>query len=228
MSAAMKRIPGLVVLLAALASVSISAATEIPGAPLKDPQAKIATAKAALPKVVLPERYRRWLDEEVVYIITRRERDVFLKLQTDRERDIFIEAFWKQRDPTPATPQNEAEEEHRRRLDYANKFYGRSVPLPGWKTDRGRIYILLGPPKNIEQYDNVNGVYPTEIWFYLGDPSLGLPTAFNVIFFKKDGVGDYILYSPTEHGPRSLIASSMGGYRDVTRISGAMSNDQAA
>jgi GWxTD domain-containing protein len=179
-------------------------------------------------KAVLPERYKRWLDEEVVYIITKREREVFLQLQTDRERDIFIEAFWKQRDPTPGTPRNEYQEEHRRRLDYANKFYGRSTPLPGWKTDRGRIYILLGPPRNIEQYDNVNGVYPTEIWFYLGDPDLGLPTAFNVIFFKKDGGGDYILYSPTEHGPQSLIASSMGGYRDVTRISSAMTNDQAA
>jgi GWxTD domain-containing protein len=221
----MKKIPGLLVLLAVLVP---AVAGQTPAARPKDPQAKAITPKPALPKIVLPERYRRWLNEEVVYIITKRERDVFLQLQTDRERDIFIEAFWKQRDPTPGTPQNEAQEEHQRRLDYANKFYGRSVPQPGWKTDRGRIYILLGPPRNIEQYDNINGVYPTEIWFYLGDPALGLPTAFNVIFFRKEGVGDYILYSPTEHGPQSLIASSMSGYRDVTRISGSMSNEQAA
>ena len=188
----------------------------------------IAQPKGSPSKVVLPERYKKWLDEDVVYIIARREREVFLQLQTDRERDIFVEAFWKQRDPTPGTPKNEAEEEHRQRLAYANKFYGRSTPLPGWRTDRGRMYIILGPPRNIEQYDSVNGVYPTEIWFYLGDPDLGLPTAFNLIFFKKEGSGDYILYSPTEHGPRSLIASSMGGYRDVTRTSGAMTNDQAA
>ncbi|MCK7483582.1 MAG: GWxTD domain-containing protein [Candidatus Moduliflexus flocculans] len=115
-----------------------------------------------------------------------------------------------------------------RRLNHANSCYGRSTPLPGWRTDRGRIYIILGPPRNIEQYDAVNGVYPTEIWFYLGDPDLGLPTAFNVIFFKRDGGGDYVLYSPTEHGPRSLIAGSMGGFRDVTRTSSAMTNDQAA
>jgi GWxTD domain-containing protein len=203
----------------ALALIILLAVFGTPAAP----QAKNVTSQAAL-----PERFKRWLDEEVVYIITKREREVFLQLRTDRERDIFIEAFWKQRDPTPGTPRNEYQEEHQRRLDYANKFYGRSTPLPGWKTDRGRIYILLGPPRNIEQYDNVNGVYPTEIWFYLGDPDLGLPTAFNVIFFKKDGGGDYILYSPTEHGPQSLIASSMGGYRDVTRISAAMTNDQAA
>lgn len=176
----------------------------------------------------LPERYKKWLDEEVVYIITRHERDVFLKLQTDRERDIFVEAFWKHRDPQPETPRNEFEEEHFRRLNFADATYGRSTPLPGWKTDRGRIYILLGAPKNIEQYTNVNGVHPVEIWFYLGDEALGLPAGFNVIFFKRDGAGDYILYSPTVDGPRSLIADSMGGYRDTSRVSGSLSDDMAA
>ncbi len=200
----MKRVPALAVLLALLAPL------------------------AAQPKVALPELYKKWLEEEVVYIITPHERDVFRQLQTDRERDIFIEAFWKHRDPDPGTPRNEFAEEHTRRLDYANKFYGRSTPQPGWKTDRGRIHILLGPPRNIEQYTNVNGVFPTEIWFYLGDPALGLPTAFNVIFFKKEGGGDFILYSPTEHGPRSLVADSMGGYRDVSRMSSSISDEQAA
>jgi GWxTD domain-containing protein len=176
----------------------------------------------------LPPRYKTWLDQEVVYIIAAKERSVFLQLRTDKERDIFVEAFWKQRDPTVGTPRNEFQEEHYRRFHYANSYYGRSNPLPGWRTDRGRIYIILGPPRNIEQYDSVNGVYPTEIWFYLGDPDLGLPTAFNVIFFKREGAGDYVLYSPTEHGPRALIAGSMGGYRDVTRTAAAMTNDQAA
>ena len=206
----MKRTLGLAVLLAVLAPLAA------------------AQPKAAPSKGILPETYRKWLNEEVVYIITKREREVFRALQTDRERDIFVEAFWKQRDPSPGTPRNEFAEEHRRRLDYANKFYGRSTPLPGWKTDRGRIYIILGPPRNIEQYSNVNGVHPTEIWFYLGDPDLGLPTAFNVIFFKKEGGGDYVLYSPTDDGPRSLIADSMGGYRDVDRVSGSTSDDMAA
>ncbi len=190
--------------------------------------AVLAPLAAAPMGADLPPRYRKWLDEEVGYIITAKERAVFLQLRTDKERDIFVEAFWKQRDPSPGTPQNEFEQEHYRRLNHANSFYGRSTPLPGWRTDRGRIYVILGPPRNIEQYDSVNGVYPTEIWFYLGDPDLGLPTAFNVIFFRRDGGGDYVLYSPTEHGPRSLIASSMGGYRDVTRTSSALTNDQAA
>lgn len=156
----------------------------------------------------LPERFRQWLDEEVVYIITTHERDVFLHLQTDKERDMFIEAFWKQRDPTPGTPQNEFREEHYRRLKYANDVYGRSSPLPGQKTDRGRTYIVLGPPRNVESFSNVQNVYPVEIWFYFGDPSLGLPTAFNVIFFKRNGTGDYIFYSPVQDGPVSLIADA--------------------
>ena len=201
----MKRIPALAILLALLTPLA-----------------------AAQGKIALPERFKKWLNEEIVYIITPHERDVFLQLQADRERDIFVEAFWKHRDPEPRTPRNEFEEEHYRRLGHANKFYGRSTPLPGWRTDRGRIYIVLGPPRNIEQYANVNGVYPTEIWFYLGDPALGLPTAFNVIFFKRDGASDYILYSPTDDGPRSLVAESMGGYRDVSRVSSSISDDAAA
>ena len=166
------------------------------------------------PDVALPDRYRAWIDEEAVYIITPRERDVFLQLRTDKDRDIFIEAFWKQRDPTPGTDRNEFREEHYRRIQYANKTFGRSTPRMGWQTDRGRIYIILGPPRNIEQYNNVNTVYPTEIWFYQGEESLGLPDAFNVIFFKRDGIGDYVLYSPAADGPRSLISTAMGDLRD--------------
>ncbi len=162
----------------------------------------------------LPEQYKKWLDEEVVYIITPKEREVFLKLQTDKEREIFIEAFWKQRDPTPGTPANEFREEHYRRLQYATRIYGRSAPVSGWRTDRGRIYIILGDPKSIEKYDNVQNVYPTEIWLYQMEPASGLPAAFNVIFFREHGTGDYILYSPSQHGPRSLIAAVVGDFKD--------------
>ena len=167
--------------------------------------------------VGLPGGARTWLEEEVVYIITPKERDVFLKLASDKERDIFIDAFWKQRDPTPGTPKNEFREEHYRRIGYANRMLGRGTPTPGWKTDRGRIYILLGEPKSIEQFDTTSNVYPTEIWSYLGDPALGLPTAFNVIFFKEHGTGDYVLFSPTQHGPGALVAQNAetgGNFRD--------------
>ncbi|MFZ2054394.1 MAG: GWxTD domain-containing protein, partial [Candidatus Aminicenantales bacterium] len=154
----------------------------------------------------LPEQYRLWLEEEVVYIVTPTERDVFRKLETDRERDIFIEAFWKHRDPTPGTPRNEFRDEHYQRRKYANEYFGRGTPRPGWMTDRGRIHIILGPPKNIEDYDSINGVYPVQIWSYEGDPEYGLPTGFNIIFFKKHGMGEYVLYSPVDDGPESLLA----------------------
>ena len=160
-------------------------------------------------KIVLPEKYKKWLEEEVVYIITSGEKKVFLALKTNRERDVFIEAFWKQRDPTPRTPRNEYYEEHYRRFHYANEFFGRGTPRPGWKTDQGRIYIILGPPKSIEKFENVLNVYPTQIWFYQGEPKYELPSAFNVIFFKKRGIGEYELYSPSDHGPQSLIADYM-------------------
>jgi len=154
----------------------------------------------------LPEQYRLWLEEEVVYIITPRERDVFRKLETDKERDIFVEAFWKHRDPTPGTPQNEFKDEHYKRIKYANEYFGRGSPRPGWMTDQGRIHIILGPPRNIEDHSSINGVYPVQIWSYDGDPDYGLPTGFNIIFFKKRGMGEYVLYSPVDDGPDSLIA----------------------
>lgn len=166
----------------------------------------------------LPLIYKKWLEEEVPYIITRKEREVFLSLKTDRERNLFIEAFWKQRDPLPATPRNEFREEHYRRLAYANEFFSRSTSIPGWRTDRGRIYIILGPPNNIEYFDNIMGVYPTQIWHYLGDPKDNLPTAFKIIFFRKEGTGDYIIYSPVDHGPQSLIQEYMANAKDAREV----------
>jgi len=144
---------------------------------------------------VLPERYRKWLDEEVVYLITPKEKEVFLKLQTDREREVFIEAFWKQRDPTPETPQNEFREEHYRRFNYANEYLGRGTGQPGWKTDQGRIYIILGPPNNIEKYEDIDGVYPAQIWFYYGDPKSNLPPALISSFSKRRHWRVYSLFT---------------------------------
>lgn len=89
------------------------------------------------PKPALSPTYQNWLNNEVAYIITAKEQDVFLALQTDKERDIFIDAFWKQRDPTPGTPENEFKQEHYRRIAYANQYYGRETARPGWQTDRG-------------------------------------------------------------------------------------------
>jgi GWxTD domain-containing protein len=94
--------------------------------------------------------YREWLNEEVAYIITDSERKYFLNLTTDQQRAQYIEDFWQRRDPTPGTPENEFRDEHYRRLAYANSRF--STATPGWKTDRGRIYIQYGPPDEIESH----------------------------------------------------------------------------
>ncbi len=96
--------------------------------------------------------YRKWLNEDVSYIITDEERAAFKKLQTDDEREQFIENFWLRRDPTPDTIENEYKEEHYRRIAYANEHYASGIP--GWKSDRGRIYITYGPPDEIEDHSS--------------------------------------------------------------------------
>jgi len=162
----------------------------------------------------LPEKYRKWLEEEVVYIITPVEREIFLKLKNDRERDMFIEAFWKHRDPIPETEENEFKTEHYRRLEYANKYFGRESGKPGWKTDRGRIYIILGPPNDIQRIEGKSEVYNCEIWFYQGKTDLGLPPGFNILFFQQKGTGEMRLYSPTSDGPQALLTGYWGDTAD--------------
>jgi len=100
--------------------------------------------------------YRKWLNEDVAYIITDEERQAFKRLSTDEEREQFIEQFWLRRDPTPDTEENEFKEEHYRRIAYANEHYASGIP--GWKTDRGRIYIMYGPPDEIEDHSS-GGTY---------------------------------------------------------------------
>src|SRR4030043_2225268 len=92
----------------------------------------------------LPQQFQDWL-KLTAYIISEKEKDVFLQLTTDRERDLFMETFWKQRDPTPGTPQNEYQEEHLKRFKYANENFRRGAGRPGWMTDMGIVYFILGP-----------------------------------------------------------------------------------
>jgi GWxTD domain-containing protein len=96
--------------------------------------------------------YRKWLNEDVAYIITDEEKAAFTRLQTDEEREVFIENFWLRRDPSPDTVENEFKEEHYRRIAYANEHYASGIP--GWKTDRGRIYITYGPPDEIDDHSS--------------------------------------------------------------------------
>lgn len=170
-------------------------------------------ATAQLKPKDLPTQHRRWLEEEVVYIITPMERDVFLRLSNDRERDLFITAFWKHRDPTPGTDKNEFREEHYRRLNHVNRRY-RYAGKPGWKTDRGKVYLLLGEPNDIRIFHSTDAYYPSELWAYQGIKLKGLPTAFNLLFFQKGRIGEYILYIPGMMGPASLLANFMGDPTD--------------
>jgi GWxTD domain-containing protein len=163
-------------------------------------EAAIADTQASRPSA----RHRKWLEEEVVYIISPVERKVFLQLQSDRERDLFIEAFWKHRDPTPGTPENEFKEEHAKRLAHVNRIYGRSAPMPGWRTDRGRIYVILGEPMSVLHYDNNPELRPCEVWYYQGLTRLGLPDGLQLIFYQE-GAGDFQLYRPAQDGPMALI-----------------------
>lgn len=158
----------------------------------------------------LPLKYKKWLEEEVVYIITKAEREIFLLLQTDRERDIFIEAFWKQRDPIPETPENEFKIEHYRRIEYANRRF--QFGKPGWMTDRGKIYIILGEPKSIESFVNNKDFRDVEIWFYQNENFPGLPPAFNIVFYKESVASDFKLYSPVNDGPQALLIESYKDY----------------
>ena len=103
---------------------------------------------AALSIAASAQNYSAWLNEDAAYIITDQERAAFLRLQTDGERNQFIESFWLRRDPTPDTIENEFRDEHYRRIAYANDVF--AAAIPGWKTDRGRIYILNNNPTQKE------------------------------------------------------------------------------
>lgn len=131
-------------------------------------------------KQELSKKYKKWIEEEVIYIISQAEKEVFQSLRKDEERENFIKSFWRRRDPTPDTPFNEFREEHYRRIEYANEnfFEGKT----GWRTERGRVYIMFGPPDFIESnpgggrgflFDRAETAeFPSEIWSYRYIPGL--------------------------------------------------------
>ncbi len=142
----------------------------------------------------LPERYQEWLDNEVGLIITPAEREVFVGLSGDSTRDLFIKEFWECRDPTPGTFINEYRDEFELRFSMAQRLYRRGS-RPAWRTDRGRIYILLGSPDHIERLPSSRNFYPLEIWYYTR--ASGMTHPINLLFFKRYGLGNYFLYSPS-------------------------------
>ena len=150
----------------------------------------------------LDSQYKKWLNEEVGYILTDEERSAFLRLSNNEEREQFIEQFWLRRDPTPDTVENEFKEEHYRRIAYANERFASGIP--GWKTDRGRIYIIWGPADEIEShpsggsYDRPpeegggsTSTYPFEKWRYRYLEGIGNDVILE--FVDPSGSGEYRL-----------------------------------
>jgi TonB family protein len=151
----------------------------------------------ARPEDPLPVKYRKWVDEEAIYIISDIERDVFLRCRTDQERDLFIESFWRARDPNPATAANEFKEEHERRMAYANEHFSTST-TPGWKTEWGKLYIVMGE------------TYPK--------PRTGVEPTVTLRFFE--GVKDRVSPSPqsvTSSYLSSTISASIEREADITK-----------
>ncbi len=172
-----------------------------PAAPAEaTPPAKVKVADLAL-------RFRQFIDL-TTYIIRDTERDVFLSLSNDRDRDLFIETFWKYRDPTPGTPVNEYRDEIVKRFAEVNKKYKYRSVRDGWKTDQGRIYIILGPPKSITYLEGDNDICSTEMWSYYGDQTKGMPPHFVLTFYLWKGVGEFKLYDPLADTPLRLFNNS--------------------
>jgi GWxTD domain-containing protein len=167
-----------------------------------DKPAKSKNSGKAKQETGLSQYYKKWLDEDVVYIITSEESSVFRKLQNDEERESFIERFWNRRNPDRRSSYNSFKEDHYRRIAYANEHFASGIP--GWKTDRGRVYIKYGKPDTLAThpaggtYDrpsNEGGgpttVYPFEKWWYRHIDGIG--EGIELEFVDLSGTGEYRL-----------------------------------
>ncbi|HVW78571.1 MAG TPA: GWxTD domain-containing protein [Alloacidobacterium sp.] len=144
--------------------------------------------------------YKKWVDQDVHWIITDQELKAFKSLSNDEERDAFIEAFWQRRNPNPDSPENEFRDEHYRRIEYANEHF--AAGKPGWKTDRGMIYIKYGKADSIDShpsggtYDRpmdegggTTSTYPFEVWHYRYIEGIG--ENIDIEFVDTCMCGDY-------------------------------------
>ena len=161
--------------------------------------------------------FQHWLEEEVPYILSTDERQEFLALHSDVERDNFINAFWEARNPNPGADYNNFKEEHYRRLAYASEHFGSRRYQDGWRTEMGRIYIVLGPPKATQTYHLNANIRDLELWFYASSTP-ALPAFFNILFFRP-GVGeDYKVYSPVQDGPYRLVTTGQQNNKAAMRV----------
>jgi GWxTD domain-containing protein len=152
----------------------------------------------------LPKMYREWLDRDVVYLITKEERDTFLKLTSDEARDKFIDHFWALRNPDPGSPSNSYKDDIYQRISYADAHFSTGSGGEGWRTARGQTYITLGPPAHKETHYGAGNLRPIEIWFY-SNTLPPLPPFFYIMFYQRDNIGDFRFYSPYFNGPTELV-----------------------
>src|SRR6266404_4815709 len=219
--------------LAIIIALFVCASPLVFGQDRQDPSEKPRNVKPELKKA-----YKDWLDKDVTYIITDEERKAFKKLETDEERERFIEEFWRRRDPDPDTDENEYREEYYERIAYANEHFASGIP--GWKTDRGRIYIMWGKPDETETHPmggnyerpsyeggGSTTTYPFETWFYRYLAGVG--SGIEIEFVDPTGSGEYrIARNPDEkdallHVPGAglTLSESMGLADKGDRIANA-------
>jgi GWxTD domain-containing protein len=166
----------------------------------KDKASTDISGKVRNVKPELKDVYKKWINNDVPYIITKEEKKTFLMLQTDEERENFIENFWRRRDPNPDTEENEFREEYYERIAYANEHF--TSGIPGWRTDRGRIYITWGKPDSVESHPSGGAydrpsyegggsttTYPFETWFYRHLDNVG--EGIEIEFVDPTGTGEY-------------------------------------
>lgn len=189
----------------------------------------VLPVSAATKKPAIPERFKKWVDQDVVYIISDQERKEFLDLRTDAEREQFITDFWDVRNPKHGSDRNAFKEEHYARIEYANAHFGRESGTPGWMTDMGRAWILFGPPTSRHPFVGYSQLYPMELWFYennTGSPSL--PSFFYLMFYIDGGIGEYKFYRPFLDGPMKLVrGSQFNSNRDVYKFLQPLGGDVA-
>ena len=180
--------------------MSLGAIAAIAQPPDSNKPSQDISDKARNVKPELKEAYKKWINNDVAYIITKEEKRAFNALVTDEERENFIEQFWRRRDPNPDTEENEYREEYYERIAYANEKFASGIP--GWKTDRGRVYIAWGKPDSVEShpsggsYDRpsyegggATTTYPFEIWFYRHLDGVG--DGLEIEFVDPTGTGEY-------------------------------------
>ena len=162
--------------------------------------------------------WKKWLNEDVLYIISDQEKRAFKRLQTDDECEQFVEQFWARRDPTPDTEENEFKDEHYRRIAYADEQFASSVP--GWKTDRGMIYIKYGPPDAVESHPAETSTYPAEDWTYRRINGLGSNVKIEFVDLTK--TGDYhVTLDPAAQN--ALLYTPGTGFTLVEQMSSVIS-----